>query len=210
MRLASKFYLVAASSMFALGLAGCGQNSDTASNALPATTTLAATTPASTTPSTSQTDANVKAAQTFINTAGQAGLLEIQTSKMALERSHNPDVKTFAQMMIDQHTQAAEGLKAAAAAAALAPPSETLDEAHVRLVSDLTENRPSDEFDADYMHMQVDAHAQAVQLFQDYAKAGEIAPVKAFADQTLPMLQQHKAKALEVTASIQGKTPHPS
>lgn len=209
-QLKTRLSLIGGASVLALGLAACGQNSETASNTPALLTTSSANTEPNPMSSPAETDAKVNAAQEFVNAAGQAGLLEIQTSKMALDRSNNSDVKTFAQMMMDQHTQAAEGLKAAAAAAALAPPPDTLDEAHVRKVSDLTENRPSDAFDADYMKMQIDAHTEAIQLFQDYAASGEIAPIKAFAEQTLPALQQHKAKAQQATASLQAKTPQPS
>ncbi len=102
-------------------------------------------------------------------------------------------------MMIDDHTKANEALKAAAAAAALAPPSEVLDDFHMRRVNDLTEDKPGDKnFDADYMHLQVDAHNDAIKLFKDYSDSGKVAQIKAFAAATLPTLEEHQTKAKSV------------
>ena len=56
-------------------------------------------------------------AQDFVNAAGQASLVEIRTSEMALEKSTSADVKAFAQMMIDNHKAAIDRLKAAASSA---------------------------------------------------------------------------------------------
>src|SRR5690606_1486471 len=42
----------------------------------------------------------------FINEATAKGLAEIETGRMALDKSTAPDVKAFAQQMIDDHTHA--------------------------------------------------------------------------------------------------------
>ena len=46
--------------------------------------------------------------------AGMANMFEVETSKVALEKSTRDDVKQFAQQMIDDHGKAGEELKAAA------------------------------------------------------------------------------------------------
>jgi putative membrane protein len=204
----SRSHLVAAVSMAALlGAGACSKPATTAATdaAADAATTVAATAPAT------DTEANIKQAQDFVNAAGQAGLAEIETSKLALAHSTNPDVKAFAQMMIDDHTKAGEALKAAAAAAALAPPSDTLDETHTRLVNtlsgDLAPDKTGDNFDANYMHMQVEAHNDAVKLFDDYGKNGKVPQVQTFAEATLPTLQMHKSKAESVADSASKVKP---
>jgi putative membrane protein len=186
-------------------LAGaCSKPASTASTETTATTVAA--NPASTTPA-ADTENNIKLAQDFVNAAGQAGLAEIETSKLALEHATDPDVKAFAQTMIDDHTRAGEALKAAAAATALAPPSDVLDETHMRLVNDLTGDKPGNAFDADYMRMQAAAHGDAVKLFGDYAKNGQIAQVQSFAEATLPTLEAHKARAESVVDGLKKVKP---
>jgi putative membrane protein len=39
------------------------------------------------------------------------GMAEVETATLARERAANPDVKQFAQMMIDDHTKAGDQLK---------------------------------------------------------------------------------------------------
>ena len=44
----------------------------------------------------------------FVNDLTIAGLAEVQLGKLAAERGSNPDVKTFGQMMVKDHTKAAK------------------------------------------------------------------------------------------------------
>lgn len=53
--------------------------------------------------------------QQFVQKAAQSDITEIKTSQLALQRSHNPQVKQFAQMMIREHTQSSSKLKPLAA-----------------------------------------------------------------------------------------------
>src|ERR1044072_7105875 len=127
----SRLTLLAAGRFAALSPAPCADKSDDlAPNTVTPTTTDTATPNA---------DATARKAQDFVNAAGQAGLVEIRTSEMALERAKNADLKTFAQKMIDDHKAAGEKLKAAASAAGLMAPPETLDDFHMRRINDLVE-----------------------------------------------------------------------
>ena len=58
--------------------------------------------------------ATVSDPQEFVTKAAGAGSFEIQSSQLALTKSQNAGITAFAQMMIDDHTKAAEGLKTAA------------------------------------------------------------------------------------------------
>jgi putative membrane protein len=186
--------IAAASAATLLGVGACGHPAGTSSTDASATVERA--------PPASDTEYNVKLAQDFVNAAGQAQLVEIEASKLALEHAASPEVKAFAQMMIDDHSKAEEALRAAAAACALAPPSETLDDAHMRLVNDLNQERPGDSFDADYMRLQIDAHTDAIKRFGDYAKDGQIPQIQSFAEATLPTLDRHKANAESVNGAL--------
>lgn len=178
-----------------LGLAACDSKQETALTdpAAPASTIEAA--PA-------DVDAQVRKAQEFVNAAAQANLAEIRTAEMAVERAKSADVKAFAQAIIDEHKASGEALKAAASAAALAPPPETLDDFHMRRINDLNETDGDEDFDADFMALQVDAHNDAIDLFKDYAQDGDIAQVQSFAATTLPKLEEHKVKAEAVQKTV--------
>ncbi len=57
-------------------------------------------------------------------------------------------------------------------------------------------------FDAAYVPMQVDAHEQAVTLFQAYADSGDNADLKQWAQTTLPTLKTHLADAQALNSEI--------
>lgn len=138
-------------------------------------------------------------ADEFVQKASQSNLFEIESSKLALERSKNTDVRAFAQKMIDDHSGAGAGLKTAAEAAGLSGSVATaLDEKHQEILKDLSEEDAAD-FDDEYVDEQEDAHRKAVKLFKKYSDKGENANLKTFAMQTLPTLEAHKeeVKVLE-------------
>src|SRR6201988_3585614 len=49
--------------------------------------------------------------KSFLKDAAEGGNAEVDASKVALEKSGNADVKTFAQMMVDDHGKAGTELK---------------------------------------------------------------------------------------------------
>lgn len=194
-----KTLIIGAAAAALLGLAACDNpNDNVALNdpaATPGTVDPAAAPPA-------DVDAQVREAQEFVNAAAQANLAEIRTAEMALERATSADVKAFAQAIVDEHKATGEALKAAASAAALAPPPETLDDFHMRRINDLNETDGDKDFDADFMALQVDAHNDAIDLFKDYAQDGDIAQIQSFAATTLPKLEEHKVKAEAVQKTV--------
>lgn len=201
----ARILLMTAASMAALAVVACGDNmSANAELTSPPTETAA-------NPAAAETAA--REAQDFVSAAGQASLVEIRTSEMALEKSTSPDVKAFAQMMIDQHKAAIDQLKAASASAAMAAPLDVLDDFHMRRINDLIETDGDADFDADYAALQVDAHNDAIKLFEDYSKdTNATAQLKSYADDMLPKLQAHRADAekLRDLAKNAGKSANPS
>lgn len=200
----SRFMLFGAASLAALTLAACGDN--TSAELTTPTTETALVDPAA-------AENAAREGQDFINAAGQASLVEIRTSEMALEKSANADVKAFAQMMIDQHKAGIDKIKAAASSTAMMPPADVLDDFHMRRINDLVETDGDADFDADYAALQVDAHNDAIKLFEDYSKDSDAtAQLKALADEMLPTLTTHKAEAekLRDTVTKKDDTSNPS
>jgi len=125
----------------------------------------------------------------FVTKAGEAGLFEVQTSKLALQRSKNTEIRQFAEHMIHDHEKAAAELKRVAHQDHIRAPS-SLNHDMKDKYKDLA--KKGDDFDKKYVHLQVDAHNDAVNLFSDYSKNGEDARLKDFATKTLPTLQSHQ------------------
>lgn len=138
----------------------------------------------------------------FVKKASMSNLFEIESSKIALERSTNPDVKAFAQKMIDDHTAAGAKLSTAAATANVSGSIATaLDEKHQKILADLR-SEEADDFDDEYVDEQEDAHRKAVKLFEKYAEDGEEPALKSFAATTLPTLKDHKAQANDLEERV--------
>lgn len=179
-------------------LAACNKTPSADSTPADATAPAAAmpdANPAATVP----TPANEAAAPDFVQKAAVSDMFEIQSSKIALQRSANKNVKDFARMMISGHTQTTADLKAAikASGQALTPPAALPDDKQAAL--DGLKKADAKDFDKKFMDAQVDGHQQALDLMARYAKDGDVAQIKDFAAKTGPVVQQHldKAKAIQ-------------
>jgi putative membrane protein len=138
-------------------------------------------------------------AEEFVKQASIAGLFEISSSRLALERAQKAETKEFAERMVQDHTKAAEDLKTAVQAGGLdvALIPAALDEEHEEKLSELREES-GEEFDKEYLDVQEDAHDKAVRLFRKYADNGSNASLKTFAANTLPLLKQHEERSDEL------------
>jgi putative membrane protein len=140
--------------------------------------------------------AGITVPQDFANKAGPAGLFEIQSSQLALKMSQSADIKGFAQKMIDDHTKAADDLKAAAGNDGVTVPT-TLDADGTTNLQKLQGAKAGD-FDALYVQMQTDAHIAAVGLYAGYAQGGQAGAIKDHATKTLPALKMHYDMVLKL------------
>jgi putative membrane protein len=142
-------------------------------------------------------------AQTFVRDASVGNQFEIMSSQLALKKTQNDDVKQFAQHMIDDHSRVRDQLKALASSARGMPqPSAKLDAKHQKLL-DALKSAKSD-FDKRYIDTQVDAHNEAVTLFDNYSKNGDNDVLKKFATDTLPTLKEHQQQIGQIKSSYGG------
>ncbi|MFJ2982815.1 MULTISPECIES: DUF4142 domain-containing protein [unclassified Pseudomonas] len=134
----------------------------------------------------------------FVDAATEAGIAEVVTGNLALEKSQNAEIKTFAQQMVTDHTKANQKLGDIARKLDISVPDEAALTDKVKKV--ILEWR-EESFDKSYVNNQVDAHEKAVELFKKEAASSDKAELKAFASETLPTLQHHleQAKALQAT-----------
>jgi len=135
--------------------------------------------------------------QEFTTKAAGAGAFEIQSSQLALSKTQNADIKAFAQMMIDDHTNAAAVLQTAATAQGKLTVPAYLDADSAAKLQKLQAAGTAD-FDPLYVQMQTDAHVDAVALFSGFAQNGPSGPLRDFAAQTLPTLRMHYQHALSL------------
>lgn len=128
----------------------------------------------------------------FVTAATQAGLMEIEAGRMAMNASTNPVVKDFADRMITDHQKAGAELAVIARRKSFTVPTE-LDEQHAKSLKSLRDKSAQD-FDAAYAAQMSRDHAQAVALFQANTASPD-SELAAFATKTLPVLKEHKRLA---------------
>lgn len=133
----------------------------------------------------------------FVEAATESGIAEVVTGKLAQEKSQNGEIKTFAQQMVTDHTQANQKLADIARKLDIEVPDEAALTDKVKKV--ILEWR-DESFDKSYINNQVDAHEKAVELFKKEASSSDKAELKAFASETLPKLEQHLQHAKELQA----------
>jgi putative membrane protein len=125
----------------------------------------------------------------FAVMAANAGMTEIELSKVVLAGTTNPDIKKYAQMIVDEHTAAASKLSTIAASKQITLPA-SLSDASQKDVDNLGKKKGKD-LDKSYMGMMVDDHKKAVDAFQKENDNTKDADLKNFAMETLPTLQKH-------------------
>jgi len=131
----------------------------------------------------------------FVTQAGNSGMFEIFSSRLALSKSRSPDIKAFAQMMVDDHMKASAELKQAAASQGNVTLPTALDADH-QATLDKLHNAPDAQFDSQYVAMQTKGHLDAVALFSGFVASGPAGALKDFAGKKLPVLKSHYQRVL--------------
>jgi putative membrane protein len=131
----------------------------------------------------------------FVTEAANSDMFEIQSSKLAAQRTTGP-TKQFAEKMIADHTMTTSELKPLAKAANASLPDK-LDDSHQKMLDKLT-SLQGDDFAKQYHSDQDSGHKDAVSLFTRYSKGGENAELKSWAGKTLPALEDHLKMAQDL------------
>lgn len=140
---------------------------------------------------------------TFVNTAAQDGMMEVELGKLALSKSSSDDVKQFARKMVQDHGQADAQLAGLANSKGMTVPTK-LDAKHEATLKTLS-SKSGTAFDSAYADHMAKGHAEAVALFEAASQSSD-ADLAAFAKQTLPTLQQHEQLANNLKASVRTRT----
>jgi len=146
-------------------------------------------------------------ATTFAKKVASANTFEIQSSELAKDRAQSDAVKRFADQMISDHTKAGEDFKVAVLGANISPPPPEEPDAKQKATLGKLRSSQGAAFDRAYVSAQLNAHREAVSLFRNYAKSGRTAPLKDFAEGTLPTLEHHlmMVQDLSKPGAIAGK-----
>ena len=169
--------------------------------------------------------ATASADEAFVKEMFMTNMAEIELGKMAAEKASSADVKSFAQMMVTQHTQANKDLMAVASGLSVEQPT-ALDAKHQALSQRLSKLSGA-EFDREYMQAMVAGHRETVAKIKPKAgaagKSGSTATtgtsgtgatgtgtsggesvktVPQYAAKTLPVVQKHLQEAERLQKTV--------
>lgn len=182
----------------ALALAACNNSSnDEAANT--ADTGGAMAPAASAAPSEAPTTTAMPTTpQGFVDMAASSDMYEIEAAKLAQQTSKNETVKSFAAMMVKDHSTSTQNLKTAVSQAGngLMVPT-AMQPKHQQMLDAL--KSAGDNFDMVYADQQRGAHQEALMLLQDQANSGTVPQLKDFASKTAPVVQHHLDEAKKLS-----------
>lgn len=136
--------------------------------------------------------------KTFITTAAQGSMLEVQLGQIASQKATSPDVKAFGSQMVADHGRANTELSQLAAKKGWQVPT-TLDKDHQEMVDKIAKLNGS-EFDQKYASSMVDDHEDDIKQFKNAAKDAKDPDLKAWAAQKVTLLDAHLMMAKDAKA----------
>ncbi len=129
----------------------------------------------------------------FIQKAAAGGMAEVELGKLAQQKALREETKQFATRMVEDHTKAGDDLARVAGANSVTLP-QAMDE-DTRKEMDKLQKLQGMDFDRAYMKHMVKDHKKDVKEFRHEAKSKRDNDAKAFAQRTLPTLEDHLVMA---------------
>jgi putative membrane protein len=137
----------------------------------------------------------------FVKDAMQGNVAEIQLGQLALQKSSNPQVKQFAQRMIDDHGKMNDSLKPVAQQLGVSAPNKVDKKAQntINKLSALS----GPQFDQAYAADMVNDHKHDLQSFKDEADTTQNPTMKNIATQGAQVISAH----LQMAQQLQSQQP---
>ncbi len=123
----------------------------------------------------------------FVTRASNSNLFAIEESRLALVRTGESKVKTFARRMVDDHGKAEAELQAAAKGSGATVPTKLDHEHEARLTA--LRGKSGTDFDKAYVADQDENHSNALTLYGDYMLWGEYEKLHALAVRMIPITE---------------------
>jgi putative membrane protein len=130
----------------------------------------------------------------------QADLAEVAAGKVAAEKAQSPEVKKYAQHMVDEHTKMLEQGKQLAQAKGVTPPAQP-EKKHQSALEKLQKASGAD-FDRQYMQQMVRDHQEVLKVAEKAAKDAKDPQLKAHAEKGVPHIKEHLAQARKISESL--------
>ena len=138
--------------------------------------------------------------RSFVMKAAEGGQMEVQMAQTAVSKATTPEVKQYAQRLLDDHSKANEELKTLASAKNVTISMETSPKTQ-KMVTGM-EKYSGEQFDREYMKDMIKDHQKDIALFERQARTGRDTEVKSWAEKTLPTLREHLKMAQDISGKM--------
>lgn len=144
-----------------------------------------------------------KGDQRILTSLAQANVNEVAAGNIALQKATSPEVKSFAQKMVDDHTKGLQEVQQVAQAKNVTLPTEP-DAKHKKM-ADRLNALSGEEFDKAYIaNAGVNDHKAAHKLVTDVQKKARDPDIKALAAKLQPTIDQHMKSVPQMAAGKDG------
>ncbi len=125
----------------------------------------------------------------FLHDAQAGGEFEVTAGQKALFKSSDPQIKSLAQQMVDDHTKANMQLNNLASRKGL-PDTASMTASQIDMLSQL-DKLSGTAFDREYLSQQQSAHQETISKFENAAINANDKDIRDWASATLPTLRDH-------------------
>jgi putative membrane protein len=134
----------------------------------------------------------------FVTKAADDGQAEVQVAQLAADKASNPDVKQFAQQMVQDHTQANQQLMSLASSKNVKLDKDDGKDRTYKRLSKASGN----DFDREFVEHMVDEHEKDVKLYEKASQNAKDPEVRQFASSTLEHLRHHLQLAQQLQQTV--------
>ena len=135
----------------------------------------------------------------FVSQTSLGTPFQVDSGRVAEAKGTTPAIRSYAKLMVSSHITVNNALLGILKNKAPAPPPTLLQAAYATMVSTL-QHESGHTLDADYVRGQVNYQKANTALYQYEIANGMDPDLKAFAQETLPKIQDHLARALKLQA----------
>lgn len=125
----------------------------------------------------------------FVKKTAADGAAEVKLAGLAVKKAERADIKSFAEMLVTDHTKANDELKALAKKKGVQLSAE-IDPAHAETFQKL-EKYSGTEFDKEFISEMVSKHKDCVSSFESASKDARDGDLKVWVIKMLPTLKGH-------------------
>lgn len=123
---------------------------------------------------------------------------EAALAKLAAERASNPDVRNYAQRLVQDHSKVNQELMTLASAKNVEIDRDDQKDRAYRRLSD----KSGQEFDREFVEHMIDQHEKDIKMFEKAASDAKDQDVRQFASQNVGSLREHLRKAQSLQQAV--------